>query len=165
MVQVGPHDQYIVRVDGSRRLTTRNRSHLRQFESYKPVKKISSPVVVLFSREGHPDGAEHHTCPAGGEHPIVLDQTPPRLVDTPTWQPPDMSRSRATSPVEPRSPEMRGWSPDVRTSSPSQQTETTAPMSRRRRDLEPSPAPQVTGKKTKLMLQRQQPWNKPGNKE
>ena len=36
VVQVGDHDQYIVRVDGSRRLTKRNRKFLRKFEKYEP---------------------------------------------------------------------------------------------------------------------------------
>ena len=30
------YDQYIVKVDGSRRLTRRNRKYLRKFEPYKP---------------------------------------------------------------------------------------------------------------------------------
>ena len=50
MVQVGDHDQYIVRVDGSRRLTKRNRKFLRKFEKYEP--SLSSPIEEALST-GH----------------------------------------------------------------------------------------------------------------
>ena len=36
VVEVKGYDQYIVRVDGSRRLTRRNRKFLRKFEQYRP---------------------------------------------------------------------------------------------------------------------------------
>ena len=50
VVQVGDHDQYIVRVDGSRRLTKRNRKFLRKFEKYEP--SLSSPIREVPST-GH----------------------------------------------------------------------------------------------------------------
>ena len=42
VVEVWPHDQYSVKVDGSRRLTPRNRKFLRKFKLYN-AEKVQEP--------------------------------------------------------------------------------------------------------------------------
>ena len=44
MVEVRQHDQYVIRVDGSGRVTLRNRKFLRKFQLYEP--SIHSPTTV-----------------------------------------------------------------------------------------------------------------------
>ena len=40
-----PNDQHIVKVDGSGRLTTRNRRYLRKFKPASPIGEFASPAV------------------------------------------------------------------------------------------------------------------------
>ena len=46
MVQVGDHDQPVIRVDGSRQLTKRNRRFLRKFECYEDVNMLQVPRMT-----------------------------------------------------------------------------------------------------------------------
>ena len=61
ILQVGEHDQYVVRVDGSNRTTLRNRRFLRKFEPFHAVKPVTTqiqyslcPSVQVSKRPSNP---------------------------------------------------------------------------------------------------------------
>ena len=57
VVQVNGNDQYVVKVDGTGRLTLRNRKYLRKFQplySARPVQLISSPQSTGISKQPQP---------------------------------------------------------------------------------------------------------------
>jgi hypothetical protein len=64
ITQIGDNDQYLVRVNGSRRVTLRNRQHLRRYTGYETRHRGLMGVNRLVSRDNsprqhpamHPDG-------------------------------------------------------------------------------------------------------------
>ena len=51
VVEVKQHDQYVIRVDGSGRVTLRNRKFLRRFRLYEPSIHCPVPVTYQHARE------------------------------------------------------------------------------------------------------------------
>ena len=52
VVEVKQHDQYVIRIDGSRRVTLCNRKFLRRFSLYQP--SIHCPVPVTYQHTKEP---------------------------------------------------------------------------------------------------------------
>ena len=50
VVEVREHDQYVVRVDGSGRMTLRNRKFLRKINPYSMTKHVSQVILLSASR-------------------------------------------------------------------------------------------------------------------
>ena len=89
------YDQYIVKVDGSRRLTRRNRKYLRKFEPYKPDGMNAPQTQTL--QEGLP-GTKPRV--AVREKPLIqLDPIPARVGETPRPAPQSTHQPRSTAPV------------------------------------------------------------------
>ena len=76
VVQTGDNDQYIIRVDGSRRLTLRNRRFLRKFKQFAvPIGKVchySPPSVDLVGTPG-PPVLETQPLSPETQQPLSLD--------------------------------------------------------------------------------------------
>ena len=95
VVEVKGYDQYIVRVDGSRRLTRRNRKFLRKFEQYKPdgmnAQQVRTPQ----------EGLSGMRSPAiAREEPLQrLDQPTTSVRETPRNPPQDIQQPPHTAPV------------------------------------------------------------------
>ena len=53
VVEILDHDQYQVRVEGSRKLTLRNRRYLRKYTRYQPPRFDVVPVEVEPSQDDH----------------------------------------------------------------------------------------------------------------
>jgi hypothetical protein len=85
VVEVSPHDQYLVRIDGSGRLTRRNRRFLRAF---------TPPSSTIDRRLGHLDDNR----PSALSGPSTFDPTSPPAMDIP------QAPSRAPSMPEPCAP-------------------------------------------------------------
>ena len=122
VVELKDHDQYVVRVDGSGRLTLRNRRFLRKLTPYahsmmKPVEPVAVPadpvpetLPSLPPSQRNP--AEPNMVPCGGgpllsgendkfDHVLISNPvTPPHVPDVPV---PDV-------PVEPVKPQVTGGS-------------------------------------------------------
>ncbi len=92
VVEVRQYDQYVVRVDGSGRVTLRNRKFLRSFQLYKPSTHSPTTAIPTLSRDASapsttkvpeaPPLGSQHTVPPPGEPSI-----PEPLDDHPTCIP------------------------------------------------------------------------------
>jgi hypothetical protein len=80
VIKVNDYDQYMVRLDGSRRLTRRNRKFLRKFEPFRPVRPFNTTA----------GGQEQHDQTVQSQAPVqsparqVQVQTPARQVQVQT---------------------------------------------------------------------------------
>ena len=63
VVEVKQYDQYMVRIDGSGRVTLRNRKFLRKFNLYKPSKHCPMPVIQCPTSESSKDFVNSHIMP------------------------------------------------------------------------------------------------------
>ena len=85
MVEVKQHDQYVIRVDGSGRVTLRNRKFLRRFSLYEPSIHCPVPVTYQYAREPSkgPTSSYVYTTPKL-RHPIPPPRpTEPAISSTP----------------------------------------------------------------------------------
>ena len=73
VVEVGPHDQYLVRVDGSGRVTRRNRKALKRIVAFEPVDGTYTSVQAPLSDAKRPQG---EGCVAGEGTSTDPDMTP-----------------------------------------------------------------------------------------
>ena len=80
VVEVRPFHQYAVRVDGSGRVTLRNRQHLRRFSPYQSSRK-ASPVTLGCPTA--PSSVPSSQAPALGLPPVPSPALPPPTVSTP----------------------------------------------------------------------------------
>ena len=78
-----PHDQYVIKIDGSGRLTTRNRRFLRHFEPASMNIQRAPPLNMSYTpTDSHPlDTQDDQTQQNEQAAPYVTDNTLP--VDTP----------------------------------------------------------------------------------
>ncbi len=87
IVESLPYDQYLVRMDGSGRITRRNRRHLRQVAAYEPSAPNPLPPCGMTPLPSVAKAAEtgqaKHTL--GGDTPCPSD--PPSATDAPTRPP------------------------------------------------------------------------------
>ena len=108
VTNVLPFDQHEVLVDGSRRLTLRNRKHLRRFT---PVTNPLHPSVLPVLNETHE--------PSKLDPPLVTDTGIDVLVTSPqTEQPPCTNSNDGKSPAEVLSTGLSGNVDDQRTPAP-----------------------------------------------
>ena len=95
VVEVKGYDQYIVRVDGSRRLTRRNRKFLRKFEQYRPdgmnAPQAQTPQEGLSGKGSRV---------IAREEPLQQpDQPPTSMRETPRTTPQAIQLPPSTTPV------------------------------------------------------------------
>lgn len=93
IVETKPHDQYIVKIDGSGRLTTRNRQFLRLFEPASMEVQYAPPPA----RTQIPN--EQKTKPTTVENKVeaqLLNENVPSYLDPPDTQPPEQTYQNAT---------------------------------------------------------------------
>jgi hypothetical protein len=83
IVEVRQHDQYVVRVDGSGRVTLRNRKFLRRFQLYKP--SIHSPVATLHHPTNLPCATDRPTTSITQSHSVI--RAPPLSPQAPHDRP------------------------------------------------------------------------------
>ena len=96
VIEVRQFDQYVIRVDGSGRVTLRNRKFLRK---YTPV--IQRKPVLMLPRPYHP-------APEPGQRPPATPATPAEMPDPPAVLPratkpePDTAPATATPHAPPK---------------------------------------------------------------
>ena len=84
-MQIGENDKHVVRVDGSRRLTLRNRRYLRKMIPSKFYSQVPSKPQPLANRE--PSKLDHQVCqdkPSFDSAPVAHQA--PRQPQEPTLQ-------------------------------------------------------------------------------
>jgi hypothetical protein len=131
VVEVRQHDQYVVRVDGSSRVTLRNRKFLRRFQLYCP--SIHSPITTP-QYPATPSHAAHH------QH--VPSNLPARCISTQSMLPPPVARAALPFPQTPRHPLLQRNSAPPRALGTPRVTPT-APSDRRLYPVEPPAMPLV----------------------
>ena len=83
VVEVKQHDQYVIRVDGSGRVTLRNRKFLRRFSLYEPSIHCPVPVTYQHAREPSKGPTRSYTTPKL-RHPSPQPRpTEPAISSTP----------------------------------------------------------------------------------
>ena len=90
VLEVQPHDKYVVKVDGTGRVTTRNRRFLRMYKPYSTER----PFLLPDASDHDPLNNHSHTLPRpeADEAPVVdVDRTPDVL--------PDASKDQTLLPV------------------------------------------------------------------
>ena len=121
VVEVKQHDQYNVKVDGSGRVTLRNRRYLRKFE---PVKQINQAIDPGFKEPIPMDPTELPSRttteqpaqqPAAGPQPAVLapprNLSPRQWAETPAYSPPHRAGTpEYAQPTAADSPGFHGFS-------------------------------------------------------
>ena len=89
VVEVRQHDQYVIRVDGSGRVTLRNRKFLRKFQLYEPSIHSPTTVPILNHQITRPtptrielphESPQEAVPPSSDTHPVPQD-TPEPLAD------------------------------------------------------------------------------------
>ena len=123
ILEVLPHRQYKVKMDGSRRISLRNRKHLRKFEPLISEKRFELPIQDLSDKSlpepivNHPQIEIHsppNTIPSD-EEPLPQLMHPARN-DSDAYSTPSKQHrvvpSFAVSPVTPSSPE-QFYTPEV----------------------------------------------------
>ena len=133
VIEVRQHDQYVIRVDGSGRVTNRNRKFLRKYspvQSPQPIRTIEQDSWHLSSREPSDKNyatkeSKHKddiTCQRTSEplyqnedieEPLISPQAPP---DEPRVEPQPHQEKTAVADVDP-SPQQQNVSSDYRTRS------------------------------------------------
>ena len=98
MVEVKQHDQYVIHVDGSGRVTLRNRKFLQRFSLYEP--SIHCPVPVTYQHTKEPSkGPMSSNMTPTLRHP----SPPPQLTEPAINSPPrPISTGSSESTVSPR---------------------------------------------------------------
>ena len=111
IVETRDHDQYVVKVDGSGRMTLRNRKFLKKIKPYsmtKHFKTVDNPVPTNETRPTSTDtpSVSHDPVTTALEQPRVItpDPEPVVVADTPsptpppsTTPPPELRRSSRVS--------------------------------------------------------------------
>ena len=89
VVEVRQHDQYVIRVDGSGRVTLHNRKFLRKFQLYEPSIHSPTTVPILSRQITRPtpsstelphESPQEAVSPSSDAHPVPQD-TPELLAD------------------------------------------------------------------------------------
>ena len=128
VVQANGNDQYVVKVDGTGRLTLRNRKYLRKFQplySARPVQLISTPQPSGISKQ-----------------PARVNENPSNYVEPPSNHevvPPDSKPIVLPSPVEPTATPSISTPPrhEITGSQPPSNTETTPEVRKSSRTRNP----------------------------
>lgn len=167
VVEVRQFDQYVVRVDGSRRVTLRNRQFLNKYVpvvTREPLTMYPGPPIPAVGvripgtaqeaprNPTYPDGVSQQATPNVGVVPkdtgmSVQQQTPPRISDVLPSSPQPAAPSTPSVTVQKRPSRLEIATP------PLQPTNL------------PAPIPDAQGKRIPLMLRNLQPHNAPGNRE
>ena len=168
IIEVRQYDQYLIRVDGSGRVTLRNRKFLRKY----------LPVVTRENLMLKPDYIDNNKIPPNVKtvpNPIQEILTPPSPATTPVKP---LENNQNTTPTEvsqqplsfePRSPQTRADETPTETpviakgKSQVQKRNVVPDISDTR--VEKSPPSEETVRKTPLALRQLQTYNKPGLKE
>ena len=180
VIEVRQFDQYVIRVDGSGRVTIRNRKFLRKF----------TPVVVRPLIQGTPPCSKNHRdttllTPQITEHAVTrpsLTHQPSNTKENPSKAPPPIGLDDTN--LLPSTEELDNTDPSPPTilrQNDNQETTMTTPPSPRSitspdptphqtRSHSDNPTPTSTPQKTKqnkipAMLKRLQSYNKPGSNE
>ncbi len=93
VVEVKQHDQYVIRVDGSGRVTLRNRKFLRKFNLYQPSRHCPLPATQCPTQTPTKSSTHSHMTPIPG------NLSPPPPIEPGLKSPP---RPIATSSTEPQ---------------------------------------------------------------
>ena len=111
VVEVQQYDQYVIRVDGSGRVTLRNRKHLRQYTPHiARAPSINSPSVIPLATNMPPSPMlpETPTQPADPVSPLPRPTTPvpatPARPESGAGQPPRTSREMLQLTAPPATP-------------------------------------------------------------
>ncbi|MEL6806112.1 MAG: hypothetical protein AAFO91_20320, partial [Bacteroidota bacterium] len=167
IVEAHPHDKYVIRMDGSGRVTCRNRRFIRK---YTPV-NLSAPI----STRGYLCDRTHKPVlqapqKQNSDRQCHIDMGPPDSHSTPT-QPPTSSTEDIPS-IEPEIPEPVPFtSPVARDNSPPVARDNSPPVARdnsppvARDNSTPSKRSHSHKAKLPLALRRLQDFNSPGLKE
>ena len=150
IVEVRQFDQYVVRVDGSGRLTIRNRKHLRKFTPFNSLGReelIESFTPMISHSEETPTRST-----STGDHTDSQVPTEPFVEE----QPPELSEDGPLTPIAGTDHQSVG---DRRCEAVGERCPTPADDSSRRSADEPCPAPP---RKVPRALARLQPHNAPG---
>ena len=140
IVEVRQFHQYVVRVDGSGRVTLRNRQHLRKFSPFQPEPTVlDTPAPILTPP---PATSQDTKPPAVANQPLAPDELPMDIRTNP-----DPTTTGSDQASEPQAPPM-----------PAQQLITPRP----RDSIQPQ---QLELKKIPRALSRLLPHNQPGIQE
>ena len=172
IVEVKQYDQYVVRVDGSGRVTLRNRKFLRKYIPVVPRDSFMfrpGPVVNPKRTESTPSQSPHSVKPA-----VVKPSTPPRIDSSiytrsrPDTTPPvDLQLATPTPAVQqtgPPSPQTQNIQPgDTSLASPTDRRTNTSEQMRpgATGPLPTTPVTTRTGRKP-LILKQLDSYNAPG---
>ena len=161
IVEVKQHDQYNVKVDGSGRVTLRNRKYLRKFVPF-----MSEPRYLPTSSQP--------TAPAApGPVLIPTEASPKTLASSPPRTPPAMPPSGTLPIPSLTSPTTSGVNTTLArrlsfespTTSPRSSSNSPAPASPQEEQQIPSISTSPLKKKGSRMLNEVKPWNNQGIKE
>ena len=132
VMEVLGHDSYLIKVDGSNRLTQRNRQFLRRIEPYKCYLDEFPPATVLSPEDNAPidpidqtyatDNIDKYGPPDSSNQDLITnsmdksDQLPqPPLNDQADPQPLDVSQSTCENPTLPGGPsQSKSFNPSLR---------------------------------------------------
>ena len=87
VVEIGDNDKYIVRIDGSRRLTLRNRRYLRKMKQMLPDSHINQPAIPHVQPLLQQLVSPQPSLLPSGESPICSDASPTAVQEEPHKQP------------------------------------------------------------------------------
>ena len=111
VVEVRQYDQYVIRVDGSGRVTLRNRKHLRQYTPHiarAPLINLPSVIPLATTMPPSPMLPETPTQPADPVSPLPRPTTPvpatPARPESGAGQPPRASREMLQLTAPPPTP-------------------------------------------------------------
>ena len=96
VVEAGEHDQYIIRVDGSGRMTLRNRRFLRKITPYSMTKHFKSSDPPVTQTNSSPDQP-----PQAAESPAPLGPEPAPEAVLPEPVQPEVAAPEVTEPAQP----------------------------------------------------------------
>ena len=156
VIEVRQFHQYVIRVDGTGRVTLRNRQHLRKFTPFmnkSPSSPVYPPTVPVSSTRPHEPSNTVHQPPGPHLPPPILPSGPSQQ---PSFLPPSIIRQDMATDVPPDippQPQQHTVDPVIETDPPVQ-------------DIPPFVSPRRTPEvKLPRALARLQPFNKAGEKE
>ena len=87
IVEVGQNDQYLIRVDGSRRITTRNRRFIRELSSHSFLPQLNTPGTYSQTVIPQPDVASQQSEQVQdrtfSQQPDVIARQPDQTITQP----------------------------------------------------------------------------------
>ena len=158
IVEVRQYDQYVVRVDGSGRVTLRNRKYLRKYIpviSREPLSRLPYQIIPPSKCQAKPPSEIE-------EQPNTTAQTPP-LASLPTAKPITNTKNQVVPPAEPTDSDTShndhpASEPDIpHHDSPATSNELDPPSV-----IPAADPPKAVQKRPPLILRQLQPYNNPG---